>query len=227
MSQKLAPLIALAGADGSGKSTLAPDLLAHIRKTRPAEMGYLGLGSSDQGDAIARWPLIGPLLRRWLDSIADNLRDPGQHIHSTAAARVALRKSHKRQAKFEQMLDLRRRGIVVVTDRYPQIEVAGIHDGPILAGIATSTRQKAMQTEERVLYSEMAAYIPTLVLRLNVDIETALTRKPDHVRSLVSYKIETLPRISFGGAPIVDINAKRPYSEVLAAAKAAVDKALA
>lgn len=227
MGEQLAPLIAVVGSDGSGKSTLSADLLAHIQQTRAAESGYLGLGSGEQGRRIGRWPLIGPPLHRFLDGIADRLREPGEPIPGVLAARYALNKSRKRRAKFDQLLTQRRAGKVIVTDRYPQIEVPGLHDGPILAGRATIPRLAAMQAEERALYAEMAAYKPTLVIRLHVDVDTVMARKPDHDRALISRKVETVPLLTFNGAPIVDIDATMPYEEELAIAAAAVDAALA
>lgn len=226
MGEQLAPLIAVVGCDGSGKSTLSADLLAHVRTTRAAETGYLGLGSGEQGRRIGRWPLIGPMLQRWLESIADRLRDPAAPIPGYLAARYALRKSKKRRARFDALVEQRRRGAVIVTDRYPQIDVPGLHDGPIMAGIATSTRLAAMQCEERALYAEMAAYLPTLVIRLHVDVDTVMARKPDHDRALIEQKVASVPRLSFGGAPMVDLDATMDYAEELALAKAAVDKAL-
>lgn len=223
----LAPLIAVVGSDGSGKSTLAADLLAHICQTREAQSGYLGLGSGEQGRRIGRWPIIGPPLHRFLDGIADELRDPAAVIPGRLAAQYALRKSRKRRAKFDHLINLRLNGITVVTDRYPQLEVPGLHDGPILAGRATSKRLAAMQAEERALYAEMAAYKPTLVIRLHVDVDTVMARKPDHDRALITRKVETVPLLTFNGAPIVDIDATIPYAEELALATAAVDRALA
>jgi hypothetical protein len=214
------------GSDGSGKSTLSADLLAHIQKTRAAESGYLGLGSGEQGRRIGRWPIIGPPLHRFLDGVADSLREPGGPIPGYLAARYALIKSSKRRAKFEQLVERRRAGVTVVTDRYPQIEVPGLHDGPILAGYATDARLAAMQAKERALYVEMAAYVPTLVIRLHVDVETVMARKPDHNRALITRKVETVPMLAFSGAPIVDIDATIPYEEELALAIAAVDDAL-
>jgi len=227
MGSDIAPLIAVVGSDGSGKSTLSADLLTHIRRTRKAEAGYLGLGSGEQGRRIGRWPIIGPPLHRFLDGIADTLREPGAPIPGMLAARYALRRSHRRRAKFEELVAQRRAGITVVTDRYPQLEVPGLHDGPILAGRATSPRLAAMQAEERALYAEMAAYVPTLVIRLHVDVDTVMARKPDHDRALITRKVETVPMLAFNGAPIVDIDATIPYEEELAIATAAVDKALA
>lgn len=227
MGGDLAPLIAVVGSDGSGKSTLSADLLAHIQQSRAAESGYLGLGSGEQGRRIGRWPVIGPPLHRFLDGIADRLREPSEPIPGYFAARYALNKSRKRRAKFDALLAQRRAGKVIVTDRYPQVEVPGLHDGPILAGIATSPRLAAMQATERALYAEMAAYRPTLVIRLYVDVDTVMARKPDHDRRLITRKVETVPLLLFKGAPIVDIDATMPYADELALATAAVDKALA
>ena len=226
-AEQLAPLIAVVGCDGSGKSTLSADLLAHVRQTRNAETGYLGLGSGEQGRRIGRWPLVGPALQGWLEGIAGQLRDPAQPIPGLLAARYALRKSRKRRARFDELLAARRAGIAVVTDRYPQIEVPGLHDGPILAGRATTTRLAALHTEERALYAEMAAWLPTLVIRLHVDVETVMRRKPDHDRALIERKVATVPQLAFNGAPMIDLDATMDYSEELALAKAAVDAALA
>lgn len=222
----LAPLIAVVGCDGSGKSTLSADLLAHVQQSRKAATGYLGLGSGEQGRRIGKWPLIGAPLHRWLDSIADRLRDPAEPIPGVLAAHYALRKSRKRRAKSDALLEQRANGITIVTDRYPQIDVPGLHDGPILAGVATSPRLAAMQAEERALYADMAAYRPTLVIRLHITTDEAMARKPDHVRSLIQRKVETVPLLAFGGAPMVDLDATMPYAEELALAKAAVDAAL-
>jgi len=227
MGSELAPLIAVVGSDGSGKSTLSADLLAHIQQTRRAEAGYLGLGSGEQGRRIGRWPIVGPPLHRWLDGIADRLRDPGEPIPGLFAARYALRRSRRRRAKFDALVAQRRAGITVVTDRYPQLEVPGLHDGPILAGRATTPRLAAIQAEEGALYAEMASHVPTLVIRLHVDIDTVMARKPDHDRALIARKVETVPLLAMGGAPIVDIDATIPYEEELALATVAVDKALA
>ena len=67
--RRLAPLIAIIGADGSGKTTLAKDLAAEIARERPAEYVYLGLGSGPIGHKIAALPLIGPMLMLLIGSV--------------------------------------------------------------------------------------------------------------------------------------------------------------
>ncbi len=225
--EPLAPLIAIVGCDGAGKSTLSADILAHVRASRPADTGYLGLGSGEQGRAIGRWPLIGPALQRWLEGEAAQLRDPAGDIPSTLAARYALRRSRKRRAKFDALLAARRAGVTVVTDRYPQVEVPGLHDGPVMAARATNTTQAALKAEELALYQQMAAYLPTLVIRLHIDTDTVMARKPDHDRALIERKVATVPQLLFGGAPMVDLDATMDYREEVSLARAAVDTALA
>lgn len=224
--EKLAPLIAVVGADGSGKSRLSADLIAHISQSRPAEAGYLGEGSSATSRKIGRWPVIGLLLKSGLEGVADRLRDPARPIPGMIAARYALHRSRKRVGRFDTLLEKRRRGVVIVTDRYPQIETPGLHDGPILAGVATSPALERVKAQEHALYTRMAAYVPTLVIRLNIDVETALSRKPDHDRTLIAMKVASLPAITFNNAPMLDLDATMDYGEEFARAKSAVDAVL-
>jgi hypothetical protein len=225
--ETLAPLIAVVGCDGSGKSTLAGDLLAHVRATRPADTVYLGLGSGAIGNRIKAWPLIGPMIERFLSKRASTARDPREKIPGIGTALVLYRFSLKRKAQFETLLDLRRRGIVAVTDRYPQVDVPGFYDGPGLSAARPDGWLVArLAARERAIYDWMASHVPTLVIRLNIDAETALARKPDHDPALIAKKVAATPRLTFQGAPIVDLDAKMDYSDELALAKAAVDKVL-
>ncbi len=225
--KNLAPLIAVVGCDGAGKSRLSADLIAHISQSRPAEAGYLGEGSSVRGRQIGRWPLIGPRLKSCLESVADRLRDPAAPIPGLIAARYALHRSEKRLRRFDRLLEKRRRGVAIVTDRYPQAETPGLHDGPILAGVATNPALARIKAEELAIYRRMAAYVPTLVIRLNIDVETSMARKPDHDRALIARKVASLPGITFNGAPMLDLNATMDYANELSLAKATIDARLA
>lgn len=224
---KFAPLIAIVGADGAGKSRLSADLIAYIAQSRTADAGYLGEGSSATGRKIARWPVIGPSLKKSLEDVASRLRDPAAPIPGVIAANYALHRSRKRYRRFEALLEKRRRGVVIVTDRYPQIELPGLHDGPILAGVATNSMLERIKAAEWAIYSKMAAFAPTLVIRLRIDIDTAMARKPDHDRTLVAMKVASLPSITFGGAPMLELDAAMDYAEELSRAKSAVDAVLA
>lgn len=221
----LAPCIALVGCDGSGKSTLARDLTILLNREAPTRTMYLGLGTGDLGRAIGRIPLIGGVVEAFLTKKAGTAHSaPDKRLPGLLTALAMFGFSLARKRRFDQVLAFRRQGIRVVTDRYPQAELAGRFDGPGLAWTRRgSSLVEALAARERQLYEDMAAYRPTLVIRLNVDVETALARKADHRRDLLEKKLAIVPTLKYGGARIVDIDATRPYSEVFAAVLALVE----
>lgn len=224
---QLAPLIAVVGCDGAGKSTLAEDLLAHLRMTRQVESGYLGLGSGPMGERIKAWPLIGPAVEGFFSKRAKRARDPKDKIPGLGTALVLYAFSLRRQIRFRRVMAMRRRGITVITDRYPQTEVSGFYDGPGLsAARADGWLVNMLAAKERAIYLRMASVVPTLVLRLNIDEETALARKPRDAIDLLRAKVAVTPLLKFNGARIVDLDATMPYAEELALAKKAVAEVL-
>lgn len=133
--------------------------------------------------------------------------------------------SRWRRRKFRRMLALNRRGIMIVTDRYPQAQVPGFYfDGPgLVAKEDSSALIRWLAAREQLLYEDMARHVPTLLIRLNVDAGTAHTRKPDHKLAMLQDKVRVIPTLSFNGAQIVDLDATAPYAEVLRMALAAMN----
>lgn len=211
----LAPCIALIGCDGSGKSTLTQDIVARLDREAPTRTVYLGLGTGDLGRRIGQLPLIGPAVERYLTGKAKKTHSKHGKIPGPVTALAVFAFSLARYRRFRTALRARAHGIRMVTDRYPQAEVPGAFDGPGLSSARAGSPFVAwLARKERALYDRMAAARPTLVVRLNVDADTALARKPDHPRALLEKKIAVVPTLRFNGAPIVDIDATRPYAEV-------------
>lgn len=225
---QLAPLIAVVGCDGSGKSTMAAELIAWLGQFRPVGTVYLGLGSGNIGNRIKAWPLIGPPLEAYLSRKAGQARKKDAKIPGAPTALVIFVFSLIRYSRFRRTLALRRKGVTVITDRYPQKEVPGFYDGPGLAAArAEGPLVRWLAAREWALYEEMAGHVPNLVIRLNVDAATALARKPDHKPDSIAAKVAVTPLLSFNGAPMVDLDATMDYAEELALAKAAIEDALA
>lgn len=216
-----APLIALVGSDGSGKSTVGAALLAWMAAQRPAEIHHLGKQTGNIGRAIARWPLIGGRVNHALEKKADTAKAPGGPGMATAIAIYAF--SMRRVRRFRRMLARRRAGVAILTDRFPQVEVPGPMDGlGLTLAPAPNGVVRMLAARERKRYQAMVAHRPDLVIRLTVDLETAMRRKPDHRASSLATKIADLARLTFGGAPIVDIDATLPLDEVVGRAKRAI-----
>lgn len=214
----LAPCIALVGCDGSGKSTLTRDLTALLGRRTPTRSMYLGLGTGDLGRRIGRLPIVGGVIERYLTAKAGRAHSSrSKQLPGIVTALAIFGFSLARRWRFSRVLAFRRRGIQVIADRYPQAELPGGFDGP---GLSWTRRGSAfverLAAHERAMYQRMAAYRPTLVIRLNVDADTAIARKADHTRALLEKKLAIVPTLQFNGAPIIDIDATRPYAEVLA-----------
>lgn len=219
---RLAPLVALVGCDGSGKSTVAAALIARIGAFRPAEAAHLGSQSGAVGRRLARVPLVGGLLDRTVEGRAGRARR-GESDPDALTAAVMLLFSLRRAARFRRMLARRRRGIAVVADRFPLAGAPGFLDGPALGRIAATRGPLAvLRRREAALYAWMARFPPDLVIRLDVDLETALARKPDHRPDSLRRKVAAVRRLDLGGLPVVELSALRPLDEVVEAATAAV-----
>ena len=68
--------------------------------------------------------------------------------------------------------------------------------------------------------------MPTPLICPNIDAETALARKPDHAIDLLRAKVAAIPRLTFNGARIVNLDATMPYAKELTLAKMAVAEVL-
>jgi thymidylate kinase len=220
-SASLPPLIAIVGSDGSGKSTLGTALLDWMNESRPTRLCHLGKQTGNIGRAIGRLPLVGGRLDKTLHEKAAKATDPAGP--GVVTALVIYLFSMRRVWRFKRMLALRAKGFAILTDRFPQLAVPGKVDGLGLDEAATgSGLVRWLARRERRHYEWMASHKPDLVIRLTVDLATAVARKPDHRVSSLETKIRDVERLTFGGAQIVDIDAAQPADAVLDHAKAAI-----
>lgn len=210
-------VIAITGCDGSGKSTLASSLVNRLSPGLAAEVCYLGQSSGRLGEWISRLPVIGAPVGRYLLNRAGRVHQHPASPPGNIAALAIFLLSCWRALKFRRMLHQARRGVLLITDRYPQAEAAGFRvDGPQLARAQGGNRWvKALRRWEQLLYQWMASYPPLLLLRLDIDEQTAHQRKPDHDIAALREKISVIPRLNFNGATIIDLNGQEPASKVL------------
>ena len=204
-------LIAVVGCDGTGKSTLTTDLVKSLQQHWQTERRYLGLLSGEDGDKIKRLPLVGFWLERRLAAKSSKTQSMKTKSPALWAAVIMYCFSLRRMANLRKVQRLAQSGVLVVSDRFPQAEISGFYyDGMFLA------------QRERRLYQQMAQYRPELIIRLGIDIETAISRKPDHDYAELQDKIGVMSKIGYNGTKILEIDSRAPYSEVLEQAQKAV-----
>lgn len=210
-------LIAVVGSDGTGKSTLTADLVKNLQKYRATERRYLGLISGEDGDKIKRLPVIGVWLERRLAAKSDKTQRMSNKPPALWAALIMYGFSVWRAANLRKVQRLAESGVLVISDRFPQAEISGFYyDGP---GIGVERAKGWLMTRlaarEKRLYQSMALCRPELIIRLDIDVDTAFSHKPDHSYEELKDKISAMVRLQYNGSRIIELDAKAPYDEVL------------
>ena len=198
-------LIAVVGCDGTGKSTLTTDLVKSLQQHWQTERRYLGLLSGEDGDKIKRLPLVGVWLERRLaakSSKTQSMKTQSMKTKSSAlwAAVIMYCFSLRRMANLRKVQRLAQSGVERATGKISMF----------------------LAQRERRLYQKMAQYRPELIIRLGIDIDTAISRKPDHDYAELQDKIGVMSTIGYNGTKILEIDSRAPYSEVLEQAQKAV-----
>jgi thymidylate kinase len=212
-------LIAFVGADGSGKSSLAHRIVAWLRWKVDARAVYFGSG--DGPSSLLRLPLRQAL--RWVVAVRSNgspknvtsIRD---RFPTGLRAIWALVLSLEKRRRLMQVWGARNRGLIVVCDRYPQNQVMGFSDGPLLHrwNDSPSTWLRRLARWEAAPYRWAQAHPPDLVLKLHVSPEVAIRRKPEMQLDEVSRRERAVTDLRFPNVTRVrDLNADRTWDDVL------------
>lgn len=228
-------LIALMGCDGSGKSTQMKALIKWLSWKVDVVPIYFGSGDGPSS-----------LLRKPLNLIARMIRDvPGfksnrKHLNSANSnktlavdandpmlrkiARVpwALVLAYEKCTKIRKATKARNRGMIVISDRYPQNQIMGFNDGPLLSRWLNhhSWLLRTLADWESIPYRWAEQNPPDIVIKLEVTPEVALKRKTDsdieeYRRRVVAIKSFSYPSTT----KVVQLNADEPLEAVLIKAK--------
>lgn len=221
-------VIAVIGSDGSGKSTVSRWLAETLDAAFGARFLYFGTGDGP-GSPIRR--ILNALKRRSRFGAAPA---PAVRHDSTTAPRSAAETAPtslrlvwatvvawERVGKMRRLERARRRRFVVVTDRYPQNEKPGIHDGPRLDYLLverTVGPGAALARVERSLYDWLARRVPDRVLLLDVPLELARRRRPEEPEDALARRIAVARSLRHGDAPRLVVDAGEPLGSVKARA---------
>jgi hypothetical protein len=172
------------GCDGSGKSTHAKTIAQWL--SWKVDVVPIYLGSGDGHNSLLRWPLklASNLLRKTVAGSASRigttrLRDPGlkqyQHLMTVSRAIWALALAYEKRIKLRKATRARNRGMIVICDRFPQDQVMGFNDGPLLSHWLNhrSGLLRALARWERIPYRSARLYPPDLVIKLHVTHSSA------------------------------------------------------
>jgi len=165
-------LIAFLGADGSGKSSQARAVAALLAAKLDVLLVYFGSG--DGPSSLVRWPLrlarataqrLGLLGHHPAGDRTATTR-PGGPVLAAVALLWSLALAIEKRRKLRAAWRARNLGMVVLTDRYPQAQIAGFNDGPLLAHWADHPsgwrRRLARWANRRSVEGRSEALVPTV-----------------------------------------------------------------
>lgn len=223
-------IIAVVGVDGSGKSTLVRALRAWLAPEVDVMPIYFGTGNGRPSLWLLPFKLLVPFFSRLMkpkirDSSSGNAtkRPPGFAYTALVlvwATLVAIEKRGKLQKAFRAS----QRGMLVLTDRYPQDENIYFNDGPLLPRLVSAPA--FLRRFEAKAYQLPHFIRPDLVLRHEIGLETATRREPTMDPALIEQRIAALTRLYFAGARIAKLDSEQSFVDVERTAKRELWRAL-
>lgn len=216
-------MVAMIGVDGSGKSTSVATIGAWLGAKVDVVPIYFGTGDGRPSLLLRPFKLAMPLITHVLRNkpkVASHGKVSGPPpglLYSVLlmvwAAAVAVDKRKKLAAAQRGT----NRGLVVLTDRYPQSQILGFNDGPLLSRLTMVPDW--LRRFEGGAYALARRLPPDLVVKLVVEPETAARREPEMDPAVIRERIAALQRLEFPGARVVCVDAERPSAEVIRAVK--------
>ena len=224
-------IVALVGPDGSGKSTLVRGVVRWLSWKIDARSVYFGSG--DGPSSLLRWPLklalramrgIGVVRPPRTDLRADkspaSTPRPARQSGPIAWARVvwALVLALEKTRSLRRAWRGRNLGMVMVCDRYPQSQVAGFNDGPLLAHWRNHrwSLLRALAAIESAPYRLAEEHPPDLVIKLRVSPEVARARKPEMRSEEIVRRNDAIAALTFPSSTTVcEVQADRALDEVV------------
>lgn len=193
-------IIALVGVDGAGKSTQAKSL-AKLLGTK-LDVTTIYMGSGDGRTSFLRAVLEIPI--RILRPLYRRSSSPAKSVHTRTSlswrrAIWAISLAIEKRGKLKQAWRASAKGLIVLTDRYPQTDILGYNDGPLLYTWRSHQRgiKRWLAEWEFKQYSYATRHPPTLVVKLALPHAIAVQRKADTGPQMAQAKIDALSRIVF------------------------------
>lgn len=180
-------VVVFLGCDGAGKSTTLSYVSKEFMKKIDVYQSYMGSG--DGSSSIIRKPMkfiakrvAGKGIGRAINKEVSSGR--GRSLKSRLYLLVkiiwAITLAVEKRDKLKQITRARNKGMLVLVDRYPQIETMGYSDGPLLSRYCSGNAvMRRLSKWEYTIYKSGYKNPPDLVIKLTVPTQVALQRKPE------------------------------------------------
>lgn len=221
-------VVAVIGADGSGKSTVTENLKNTFEEKLDLYKIYFG-----RGDGKAS------LSRKLLISVKLFLRSDKKNSKVTQRKNAMPKKesfvwllykcmeaflvAQEKRINMKRMQNAKKKGALVICDRYPQNQVMGYNDGPLLHDFMGSRNPlfRTVANIESKIYAQFTNHPPDILFKLVADAEVVEKRKPGETSlEKLTAKINGVQQLKFNNTcKVITVDAKKPLNDVLSIVK--------
>ena len=227
-------VVAVVGADGSGKSTVTENLVKTFSEKLDVYKIYFGRGDGKASLMRAVLQLLAGTRARRKNknklTAASNAAPKRGRVRLIYKCVQALLVAHEKRQSAKRMQLARKKGALVICDRYPQNQIMGYNDGPLLHAFhnAQSSFLRAIARYEARVYAAAENSPPDIIIKLVADADVVEKRKPGETAiEELRAKIEGIRKLRFKnpGRTIV-VDAAKPLEDVLYTVKKEIWNAL-
>lgn len=213
-------VVAFLGCDGAGKSTTLAYVKKEFKKKLDVKAEYLGSG--DGSSSLLRKPMklvakkvggkgVGHSVDKELDSNKAGKSKKSLKARAYSLAKViwAVTLAKEKKTKLRKICKARNSGMLVLIDRYPQTEISGYSDGPLLSRYIKNKGFYGMAARyEQKIYESAYVNAPDLFLKLIVPTEVAIARKPEMTAEEIDNK-KAAVRAMYSNCNCVEVDTSR------------------
>lgn len=210
--------VAILGCDGAGKSTT----LSYIQKEFGKKLDVVSIyfGSGDGNSSLLRKPMklvaqkvggkgVGHAVEKeYAEKKKVSFKS---RLYSSSKVIWAITLANEKITKRHQMTKARNNGLLVLTDRYPQSNVSGASDGPLLGRYQNSHGLlKRISDWELKTYENFSKNAPDLTIKLTVPTNVAIARKPEMTVEEIENKKNIIENVNISEHTAM-IDTSRPF----------------
>jgi len=230
-------IVALVGADGSGKSTQVKALRRRLEAKVDVVTLYMGLGAG-LGSIIrtpldllkkAMIPLLGHSASDSTESRPNKVQGVEERLRNFGNILWSIVLAWEKQAKLKRASRARKRGKIVICDRYPQTTIAGQNDGPLLSEYerCDNALLRMLARYEKACYTVSDQTAPDLVIKLIGDPDVLSNRRPEMQKERIIKNQAGIKAVQFPDSTrVVEIDADKSVDEVTALIMSAIGNKL-
>lgn len=214
-------VVALIGADGSGKSTISSDLKSTFNSKFDIFPIYFGRGDGK----ASRARIILNFFKKKKKSASEKTstkkkkKSNKSFIKKSFKVLEALLIALEKRSNLKRMVSAKTKGMIVLCDRFPQNQLFGYNDGPLLSKYlkAKNPLFRLAANYEKKTYDLANITPPDLLIKLIASPEVVNKRKPGETSfKRLKLKIDGIRSLNFVQPCItVTLDASEPLEQVL------------